>query len=99
MNNIRVVQKSKPRPGKLVVSVNCVCNKKASNIINKTVLTTLNFIVWFCAEVGTQVCQIRWNNANGNNANGHYTVQDHSRSQILVPIESPYCLRLPNRGF
>jgi len=22
--------------------------------------------------------------------NGHYAVQDHSRSPILVPIESPY---------
>jgi len=22
--------------------------------------------------------------------NGHYAIQDHSRSPILVPIESPY---------
>ena len=38
--------------------------------------------------VGTQVYQkSRWNDAI---CNGHYAVQGHSRSPILVPIESSY---------
>jgi len=35
--------------------------------------------------IGLQICRIRW-------TNGHCAVQGHSRSPILVPIESP-CVR------
>jgi len=57
----------------------------AAQCIQHHVLTSLVVLEdWPCeVELLFDISEIMQNN-------GHYTVQGHSRSPILVPIESPY---------
>ena len=72
----------------LLITMCCKANNSTEYDKNSSWDETAN--VNFYA-VHPEDTRIRWNNAN----NGHYAVQGHSRSPILIPIESSCNLRLP----
>ena len=70
------------------MSVELGVYKKSSGdeIANVNFFTTISSTTFTqCAPEGTEFGEITQNK-------GHYVVQDHSRSPILVPIESPYTI-------